>query len=285
MPNWLQHFNFNEMIVFLQMIIGAIGLWIAWRNHKMAREDHEQKPSFSSSGPSYPLTRSLCTNLFVVDQLGAVAETGAAVATYASSVQNSSAQNSSAQISSIASRGYVDEDQELNFLVQVLQQYYLYAYNLYWTSTVSASNPFTNNQCLRLLQNETDQIQYEKLSQDLEAYAALSVKAQKPTDVVYALVLTYFITRVRIIQVQNATLDLSAAAVYAPTSDLITFGAAFVSIVSPQLGPKTRALVSGGSCTPALLASTLLQTGEHNAMFTGISTGQKAYTFVCGSPM
>ncbi len=100
----------------------------------------------------------------------------------------------------------------------------------------------------------------------------------------YALVMAYFITRVRIIQIQNATLDLGSAAVYSSSTDTITFQPQFIGVVAPQLGPKTKALVSSGSCTPSQLASTMLQPGEHNPTFDSIATGKKPYTFLCGSP-
>jgi hypothetical protein len=328
--NVLRCFRIAEIVVFIQLLIGAIGVYIAWRSHKLAERNQRSVvsnpsyPTTSGSGycsvstggstpppvptlhartfhtvhrilsstnptPAYPITAQLCTALFIVDGLGAEAETSSAQqaqaqasGTYGSSSGSSSSSPPTPQ-SIIANRGYVSEDQELGFLVSALNIYYLYAYNLYWTSTPIANNPFTNNQCLYLLQQQNNQQQYEKLSMDIEAYASLAVKAQKPTDVIYALVMTYFITRVRIIQIQNATLDLSASAVYNPSTDTITFQPQFITIVSPQLGPRTKALIGTGTCSPAQLASTMLQAGEHNPTFTNISTGKQNYTFICGS--
>jgi hypothetical protein len=321
-----------EIVVFIQLLIGAIGVYIAWRSHKLAERNQRSVvsnpsyPTTSGSGycsvstsesnsppiptlhartfhavhrilsstnptPAYPITAQLCTALFIVDALGSEAETSSAQqaqaqaqasGTYGSSSGSASPSPPTHQ-SIIANRGYVSEDQELGFLVSALNTYYLYAYNLYWTGTAIANNPFTNNQCLYLLQQQNNQQQYEKLSMDIEAYASLAVKVQKPTDVIYALVMTYFITRVRIIQVQNETLDLSASAVYNPSTDTITFQPQFITIVSPQLGPLTKALISTGTCSPAQLASTMLQAGEHNPTFTNISTGKQSYTFICGS--
>ena len=275
----LRYFKFAEVILLVQVIVAVLGLWLAWRAQARDPRLGSSANTFSARRlqttitPAYPATSALCTALFVVDALDAQDETSAAQATYASTSVNSV----------INTRGYASEEDELRFLVATLQQYYLYAYNLYWSGTVSPSNPFSNNQCLSLLQNQNDQTQYEKLSADIEAYAAMSVKAQKPIDVIYALTLTYFITRVRIVQVQNATLDLSAAVVYSPSTNVIVFSAPFAAILSPQLGPQTKALVMIGSCTPAQLASTMLMPGEHNATFTSLSTGLKPYTFTCGS--
>jgi hypothetical protein len=310
----LQYFRFAELIVILQVLLGMIGLYIAWRNYKIAKEDHElgycavQRAPPQSSPPSpqvpslltritrfattttpkpipttqYPISSALASALFVPDSLGAQAETEGAEAA-ALAYSSGSSTPVSQQTNVISSRGFVSEDQELSFLVQVLQQYYLYSYNLYWQGQVSGTNPFTNNQCLNILTGQPNQTQYEKLSQDIEAYAALSIKSGKPLDVQYALTLAYFITRVRIIQIQNATVDLSQAAVYNPTTNTITFTSQFITVVSPQLGPQTKALISTGSCSPAQLASTMLLAGEHNPTFQSISTGQKAWTFLCGS--
>jgi hypothetical protein len=309
-----------ELVVIIQLVIGAIGVYIAWRSHKSAELErmhrmglisagsgggsnptastHEGgycavRPknglSFSASSPAslsspYPLTTSVCSNLFVVDALGSQAETIQAQAQAQANNTYSSSSGSSSSSPQVIT-GFVSEDQELGFLVSVLNTYYLYAYNLYWSGSATANNPFTNNQCLSLLQQQNNQQQYEKLSQDIEAYAAISARnnSNKTVDTVYALVMTYFITRVRIIQIQNATLDLSSSCIYNSSNNLITFQPQFITVVAPQLGSKTKALITSGSCTPQQLASTMLLPGEHNPTFDNLSTGKTSYTFICGS--
>lgn len=279
----------SMMMVWLQVLIALLCLYIAWRVHQnntcsSTLSGAESASAFTGTrgtfgstrfrstttvgNAAYPLTSTTCATLMVPQALDSLSEE--ANQTYASTSSGGSFP--------------VSEEDELNALVSLLQQYYFWSYNLWYSSTASAAYPFTNDQCYKLLSHEPNQTQYERLSQDIEAYGALAVNQGKTADVVSALVMVYFTTRVRVIQVQNATVNLSSAIIYTPATDTITFSPQFIQIVSPQLGPKTKALLTVGSCTPAQLASTLLLTGEHNPTWEALSTGKHSWTFVCGAP-
>ena len=306
-----------ELLNLIQVVVSVIALWFVWRSH--ARSSTAQRllsgdgvsgsaapppagycsvateqPSCTgaparlasgrvlrASGTTLALTVAVCSQLMVAVSLDAQSDAAAlAVAAAAAS----------AAASTVASGpSFVSEEQVLADLVPSLTAMYLTAYNLFWTQTASSVNPFTatQNQCLSVLQKQSNQIQYEQLSGDLEAYAALGKRNALPPDVQYALTLVWFVSRVRIMQAQNATLDLSAAVIYTASTGLVTLSPQFLVVALPHFGPQTKALLGSGASaarvTPTQLATVLLASGEHPSAFEQVAGGKAGRKFICGS--
>lgn len=300
MPKASECVRLAETLMFIQLLLSLAAIWIMCKSaselrketgaviqqtEAVSRQAVSSEPTFCSlkataapvsttgSVPSPSFLSTVCSQLMTVQQLSAANDVN-------NINQKAIAAGATVPPSTVSQ---VSEGQALGFLIPILTTLYLVAYNLFWRQTFSTDSPSSNNDmCLWLLQKRDNDDQYEALSGDIQGYAAIGQsKAALSSNIKQALMLVYFVARVRIFQVQNATVDLSDSIVYDTTTNTIKFSSSFAQMTVSQLGPLTAAVIKGGSTTPEKLVAALLGQGEQSTEFQRLMTG-KSHRFICG---